>query len=190
MVKHRNLLAVLFLCLLLSLWLRGLAAVSNPEAEELFAMAERLEKCAPWAIRDIGKIEKITGRGLQEHGYTDFYSDKTPDDRLLRQMEVVTAPGAGRVTCVSLDLPRKGLGISRTEVFSRYGQWTNSRENWGEMKTEGFHTSVEYGYKHSNGSLPCPCQSLSQRSGRCGLPYRLGSNFCRGCSANLRNRLT
>ena len=125
----------------------------DPRANELFSIAERLEKLRPWTIEG---IEKITGRILRRTSITQFASDEVPDDRLMSDVEVDIDPGRGLyVTCVSLSLPKNGLGITLTQVTNRYGVWSHQDSKLtfkdSAAKRFGYRTLVGYEFRRKNG---------------------------------------
>lgn len=129
----------------------------NPCAEELFAMAERLEKAAPWGSDGIDKIEEITGRIFKERGYFDYVSIDKPSDKLLRCVELSRGRGPGCIAGMSLELPKQGLGITLDQVLKRYGKWSyKTQKHTYDAKCKtlerfGYRTLIGYVYKRENG---------------------------------------
>jgi len=99
------------------------------------------------------KIESITGRTFHTNGIAAYSSDEKPDDKLLRAVQVQTDPSSGTVSGISLELPRQGLGISRAQVFAKFGKcsYEKAETNLGNIKREGFSKSIGYAYKRKNG---------------------------------------
>ena len=152
----KNLLALVFACgIIVFAGITCWAAETSTKAEELFSLAERLEKAQPWTYET---IEEITGRKLHKESISGYDSDETPDGELLRRIEVETDPRAPiqrRITGVWLCLPRQGLGISRSQVVDRFGKWDKKsrKKTFDEdaLKRFGYRTLIDYEYKRKNG---------------------------------------
>ena len=125
----------------------------DPRSNELFSMAERLEKLRPWTLQG---IEKITGRTLKRISITDFESDEEPDSRFLRNVELTIDPREELcITGISLCLPRQGFVISRAQVIGKYGKCDDQtrRRTYDEdaLKRFGYFTLIGYDYKRRDG---------------------------------------
>ncbi len=128
---------------------------TDTPADKLFSMALRLEESAPWKIQDVYKVVHIIGRKFVEDGYFSYksYESDNPDDKLIRMVDIIKDPSSGLLTCVSLELPRQGLGISRALVQAKFGKYSykDRKQIVGSMKLDGYRALVGWSYKRKNG---------------------------------------
>jgi hypothetical protein len=95
------------------------AFAATPEAEQAFALAEKLEAAQPWTVDNVGAI---TGIPLNGRGFATYMSEDHPDYKVVRQVGLVVKSNKGKywVRDVALRLP-DSTNMQLADAIARYG---------------------------------------------------------------------
>lgn len=121
------------------------AFAATPEAEQAFALAEKLEAAQPWTVP---KVVGITGLPLNGRGFASYISEDHPDYKVVRQVGLTVKSTKGRywIRDVALRLP-ESTNMQLADVVARYGapQYVDGRRQMFRRKPIWVSVSLDAG---------------------------------------------
>jgi hypothetical protein len=123
--------------------------------DQIFEMAEKLEKAQPWSMEKVGAI---TGaKSFHEGSMTTWESPDNETSVLVRRTTLFVNPlqgGAKRITGVAIEFPKQGAAPRAADVVARYGRATRieSPVDLGveAEKQLGYRKSVRWAFKRKS----------------------------------------